>query len=60
MMTRVGKERVRERERKAVPVPSWVTMGEVYEERKGAHTEKWDLKGECREGMQTNKKSRRR
>lgn len=35
-------------------------MGEVYRERRGAHTEKWGLKGECREGMQRNQKSRRR
>lgn len=32
-------------------------MGEVYEERRGAHTEKWDLKGECREGMQRKTKA---
>lgn len=40
--------------------PSWPTMGEVYEGRRGAHTERWGLKGGCRECMQRNKKSRRR
>lgn len=35
---------MREKER-IVPVPSWPTMGEVYRGRRGAHTEKWGLKG---------------
>lgn len=50
----------KEERNNAGTVPSWPTMGDVYEGRWGAHTEKWGFKGECEKGMQRYIKSRRR